>query len=172
MKNHPEILDRLERGRPVRVTTSGGGCIARALVAEFADGSRVFVKSLENAPGMFQCEANGLRALAGAGAIRVPAVLAVDDSALVLEYIEEGPRRPGFSESFGRALARLHAVNGLGAVVDRMFVQRSGTWYLGETILDGEKKPLDEFNDVVRKPEYYVRKGKILKERLFQMIFL
>jgi len=112
VKNYPEILDRLERGKPVRVSGSGGGCIARARVAEFADGSRVFVKSLENAPGMFECEANGLRELARSGAIRVPEVLAVGKSALVLEFIEEGPRRTGFSESFGRALAKLHTVNG------------------------------------------------------------
>ncbi len=112
MNNYPPILDRLERGAPVRTSGSGGGCIAQSMVAEFTDGSRVFVKCLENVPGMFEREANGLRVLAEAGAIRVPEVLAVSEGALVLECIEEGSRHPGFSEAFGRALARLHTVNG------------------------------------------------------------
>lgn len=87
----------------------GGGCIAAAAIARFADGTEVFVKTAQGAPGLFACEADGLRALAAAQAIRVPNVLAVGADALVLERIREGTRRPRFFEAFGRAFAALHA---------------------------------------------------------------
>jgi len=106
--NYPAILDELDRGEPVQLTGIGGGCIADARVATFADGSRVFVKSAAGVPGMFEREAEGLRALAAAGAIRIPEVLAVGKEALVLEMIQEAPKKAGFFESFGRAFARLH----------------------------------------------------------------
>jgi len=106
--NYPAILDELDRGEPVQLTGIGGGCIADARVATFADGSRVFVKSAAGVPGMFEREAEGLRALAAAGAIRIPEVLAVGKEALVLEMIHEAPKKAGFFESFGRAFARLH----------------------------------------------------------------
>lgn len=109
---YPPILDELDRGPPVRLRRIGGGCIADARVADFADGSRVFVKTHENAAGMFECEASGLRALAAAGAIRVPAVFAVGHNALVLEMISEGRKKAGFFESFGRAFAGLHRHRG------------------------------------------------------------
>lgn len=109
---YPPILDRLGLGPPVQISPVGGGCIANAQHAVFADGSDVFVKTLQNAPRMFECEATGLRALAEAGAIRVPRVLAVDPDALVLEMIHETHRKEGFFESFGRAFARLHQHRG------------------------------------------------------------
>jgi len=90
----------------------GGGCIADAAVASFADGSRVFVKRAAGLPAMFECEAEGLRALAATGAIRVPRVLAVSTDALVLEMIEPAPRRPDFFADFGRRFANLHGHRG------------------------------------------------------------
>jgi fructosamine-3-kinase len=106
--SYPPVLDRLDRGAPVRLAAVGGGCIAQAQIAEFADGSSVFVKRKAGHPGMFEREAEGLEALAAAGAIRVPRVLAVAPDALVLENIQPAPRRAGFFEHFGRAFARLH----------------------------------------------------------------
>jgi fructosamine-3-kinase len=105
---YPPVLDRLDRGVPVRLAAVGGGCIAKAQIAEFADGSSVFVKRKAGHPGMFEREAEGLEALAVAGAIRVPRVLAVAPDALVLENIQPAPRRTDFFERFGRAFARLH----------------------------------------------------------------
>lgn len=105
-------LRELGRGDPVNLQPVGGGCIAEARIATFADGYRVFVKSAEGLPGMFECEAKGLSALAAAGAIRTPEVLAVGDGALVLEAIIPGPRRPDFFEVFGRRFARLHSRQG------------------------------------------------------------
>ena len=109
---YPAILDELGRGEPVQLAGIGGGCIAEARVATFDDGSSVFVKCAAGAPGMFEREAEGLRALASAAAIRIPEVLAVGAGALVLEMIHEAPKKDGFFESFGRAFAKLHEHRG------------------------------------------------------------
>lgn len=112
MTSYPPLLDDLGRGAPVGLNDVGGGCIAAAAVATFADGSQVFVKRVTGAPGMFEREAEGLRALAATGAIRVPGVLVVGADALVLELIRSAPRKPGFFEDFGRRFARLHGHRG------------------------------------------------------------
>lgn len=110
--DYPAILDELGLGAPVNLASLGGGCIADAAVAGFADGSRVFVKRAGGQPGMFEAEAAGLRALAEAGAIRVPQVLAISQDALALEMIEAAPRKRGFFEDFGRRFAALHQHRG------------------------------------------------------------
>jgi fructosamine-3-kinase len=76
---------------------------------EVVQGRRVFVKRAA-AAAMLACEADGLRALAATGAIRVPAILAeavaVDDAHLVLEWLDlTAPTEP---VALGRALAALH----------------------------------------------------------------
>ncbi len=110
--SYPAILDRLGRGAPVRLERVGGGCIADARIASFADGSSVFVKRHAGLPGMFEREAEGLQALARAGAIRVPEVLAVDRDALVLEHIQQGSAGRAFFEVFGRQFAQMHRHQG------------------------------------------------------------
>lgn len=110
--DYPKILDELGRGAPTGLTPVGGGCIADAAVAAFADGSQVFVKGAAAQPGMFEAEAEGLGTLAAARAIRVPQVLAVSAEALVLELIEPAPRKRGFAVDFGRRLALLHRQRG------------------------------------------------------------
>lgn len=74
-----------------------------------ADGQKVFTKSLAGAPPLFfEREAAGLRALEAAGA-RVPEVLAVSDTSIVLTWVEQGAHRTTASEErFGRELAELH----------------------------------------------------------------
>jgi len=109
---YPSILDQLGRGAPVNLVGVGGGCIAQARVATFEDGSKVFVKCAAGAPEMFRREAEGLRALAAARAIRVPDVLAVDEQALVLEMIRQAPKKRGFAEAFGQDFAMLHRHRG------------------------------------------------------------
>ena len=104
-QRYPAILDELRLGAPVTLA-------ADARIATFADGRRVFVKTAAGRPDMFECEAEGLRALAEAEAIRVPAVLAVAADALVLEAIPHGARKADFARDFGRRFARLHAFRG------------------------------------------------------------
>ena len=111
-KSYPSILDELGAGPPVGLAGISGGCIADAAIATFEDGSKVFFKSsgdhAHEAPEMFQREAEGLRALAAAEALRIPKVLAVSEEALVLELIREAPKKRGFAEAFGQGLAKLH----------------------------------------------------------------
>jgi fructosamine-3-kinase len=106
----------LERafGAPVKSAERlAGGDINDAYAVELGDGRRLFVKTNADAPvGMFEAEARGLAWLAAPNVVRVPQVLGIgsgDGSAyLALELIQAGPRRRGFDEALGRALAALH----------------------------------------------------------------
>ncbi len=98
----------------VRVERVTGGDINDTFVITLADGRRHFLKTHAKAPrGMYQAEATGLRWLADAHALRVPAVIAhpARDAAqqfLVLELIESAPRAADHDLHLGRGLAALH----------------------------------------------------------------
>ena len=95
----------LSKGRRI-----GGGSINEAYRVPLDDGGTVFVKTRAGpAPGEFATEAAALRWLAEPGAVRVPDVIAVDHSQLVLEWIEPGTLSEAGAEELGRGLARLHA---------------------------------------------------------------
>ncbi|MFB6320233.1 fructosamine kinase family protein [Saccharicrinis sp. FJH54] len=85
----------------------GGGCIANARRVKLANGKTVFVKS-GTSPESFRLEANGLKELRKAGAVRIPEVLHYDENMLVTEFIEQGPKQADFYAVFGRQFARLH----------------------------------------------------------------
>ncbi|MFO7276112.1 MAG: fructosamine kinase family protein [Pseudomonadota bacterium] len=92
----------------------GGGSISACYRWESADGP-LFVKiGTRNESSMLEAEAEGLRALGAAGAIRVPRVLAVGstDSAsfLALEWIDSGPATAATESHLGEQLATLHRV--------------------------------------------------------------
>jgi len=102
-------------GRRVRRLRSlSGGDINLAFAAELEDGGELFVKTHPRAPdGMYDAEARGLAWLGEAGALRIPAVVAVSGGGegpafLVLEYLASGKARSGFDEALGRGLAALH----------------------------------------------------------------
>lgn len=103
-----------EKVKVADVSAAGGGCINQGKIVHLTDGRRFFVKSNPSPPPrMFEREAEGLRVLAQAGALRVPRVIAVggdDDGTpvLVLEAIDAGRPGEGFFERFGRAFAELH----------------------------------------------------------------
>lgn len=86
-----------------------GGDICEAWCVHLSDGRDVFVKEHHDAGTMFEVESFGLRWLAEASALRTPQVLHACERALILEFIQAGPRAPSFDEDFGRGLARLHA---------------------------------------------------------------
>lgn len=100
-------------GAEIRATRAvSGGSINDAYACELSDGRRVFVKTNTRHPRMFPCEARGLAWLAEAGALRVPAVLAVSGDGdrtgfLVLEHLE-ARRAPDYEVALGRGLAALH----------------------------------------------------------------
>lgn len=108
-------------GPILRIIPVAGGCISETYRIETGDGP-IFLKHHPKAPaGMFAAEADGLRALAmaAAGALRVPAVLAMDGAGdgarwIALEWLEPGARGPGFGERLGRGLAALHRASGGG----------------------------------------------------------
>jgi fructosamine-3-kinase len=96
-----------------------GGDINDANQMTLADGRVVFVKSNFGAdPTMFAAEARGLAWLAQARALRVPQVLAVGETFLVLERISPARRPPDFDERLGRDLAALHRFGAPGFGLD------------------------------------------------------
>jgi len=135
-----------EAGRPATITGSRpvvGGCIHRAEIVTLEGGAggptkktetteqaepagELFVKSNTGAEAaaMFDTEAEGLRALAAPGAIRVPRDplpgTAGDLSFLAMEAIPTGRPGTGFFGDFGRRFARLHrATRGTRCGFDR-----------------------------------------------------
>lgn len=85
------------------------------------------VKRWPDAPeDFFAAEAAGLATLAGAGALRVPRVLALSAEQLVLEDLGEGAPKERFWIAAGRGIAALHQVRG-----ERFGFKRNG--YCGPT---------------------------------------
>jgi fructosamine-3-kinase len=108
-------------GRDVRaVRLAGGQHGYQHLEITFADGERGFGKVSGPASGQggaFAAEATGLRWLAAAGAVPVPYVLGVDETALVISMVPAGAATADAAYRFGSDLARLHAAgaDGFGA---------------------------------------------------------
>jgi fructosamine-3-kinase len=125
------VADRLGQltGLPVREARVVGSQHGyQHLMVTLSSGQRAFAKAITEAitepvtesaaPGAeaspqtaaaFAAEANGLRWLAEAAAVPVPAVLAVGPSALVISMITPQRATPEAAFGFGTDLARLHA---------------------------------------------------------------
>ena len=83
--------------------------MAESFRLTLSDGRTVFAKTYSNPPPeFFITEAVGLAWLRAPGVLAVPQVLAVDDGALVLEWIAQGPTRLTTESDLGRGLAALH----------------------------------------------------------------
>ena len=87
-----------------------GGSIASAYRAEIDDKRSLFVKASPQHSDMFMKEANGLRELKKADAIRVPEIIAVNNDVLILEFLPVSlpTNRKLFFEQLGRRFAQLH----------------------------------------------------------------
>ena len=97
------LIERLER--------VSGGDIHQAAKLVLRTGDALFLKFSERPlPRIFEVEAEGLERLRRAGELRVPEVLAVGETFLLLEWIEPDPAPPTARamRDFGRRLARLH----------------------------------------------------------------
>ncbi|MEM8933099.1 MAG: fructosamine kinase family protein [Acidobacteriota bacterium] len=119
-----EALIEQRTGEPARWIedrATAGGCIHDARIVSLADGRSFFVKSRNEsarAPGIFDREAEGLRALGAAFAaletaatVRVPDVIGTatgPPSVLVLEAIETGSSGADTQTALGRGLAAMH----------------------------------------------------------------
>ena len=89
----------------------GAGSINEAWRLELESGRVAFVKTRAGSTGIeFEAEAAGLRWLADADAVRVPAVLAVgvNPGWLALEWVAPGAPGADAPEELGRGLAHLH----------------------------------------------------------------
>lgn len=103
-------LAELIGARVEKLVPLAGGDVNDAFRAELADRRTLFVKTrAHRIAGMYPREAEGLMWLAEANALRVPAVIAVDERMLVLEWITSKTRAANYDELLGRGLARLHA---------------------------------------------------------------
>ncbi|MER7897768.1 fructosamine kinase family protein [Streptomyces sp. NPDC096046] len=104
MTARADVVARLT-GSAVRGERPRSGALAEATL----DDGRVVVVKRSDAPGAARAEAAGLRWLAAAGSVRVPAVHGHEEGWLVIDRVTEG--RPGRRAAvrFGRDLAALHA---------------------------------------------------------------
>ncbi|MFF9126978.1 fructosamine kinase family protein [Streptomyces sp. NPDC014889] len=91
-----------------RAATRRGSSAANPAEVALDDGRVVVVKRGEE-PESVRAEAAGLRWLAEADAVRVPAVLGHDRRWLVTDRVPPGRPSPGAALRFGRDLAALHA---------------------------------------------------------------
>src|SRR5690606_16340515 len=91
---------------PCRLTPISGGDINRVYRIDGPEGDRYLAKVRFGAPDrFFHAEANGLEALRAAAALRVPAVYAVEDEGLLLEWLEPvSGRGDAQGEALGRGL--------------------------------------------------------------------
>jgi protein-ribulosamine 3-kinase len=96
----------------------GGGSINQAWQVT-ANGQKFFCKVNDSKqyPGLFEKEANGLKALRQANCIQTPAVIGVhykyEQQLLLLQWVEKDSRRTdAFWKRFGRELAALHSWKG------------------------------------------------------------
>lgn len=110
-----ESLARLGRSPEiVTVRPVAGGCINHGARLDTADGKAFFLKWNATAPpAMFEAEADGLRALARPGALRVPTPVVRGGGSgapawFLMEHVEPGSPAPDYEARLGRGLARLH----------------------------------------------------------------
>ena len=86
-----------------------GGSINISSRLYLSDGRRVFLKQHDSAPAqMFMAEAAGLSALREANSLRVPEVLHVAESFLLLEDLGSGQPGKHYWQELGSGLAELH----------------------------------------------------------------
>lgn len=109
-------LARLGLTPNVRATTPvAGGCINHGARVDVGPDHAFFLKWNASAPpGLFDAEAEGLRALGACGALTVPAPLARGGGSgapswLLMEFVPQGPPAPDHGRRLGRGLARVHA---------------------------------------------------------------
>lgn len=113
-----------------------GGDINESYRLTLENGENVFMKmNLGADESFFKAEADGLRAIAGTGAISVPETLCygMDNGRafLLLELIRSGRKKSDFWEQFGRALASMHLADTSGYVSGFGFAADN---YIGSSI--------------------------------------
>ena len=110
METVNSLIEHALKKEVASITPIGGGSISTAMKATLRDGENVFVKVSPQQKDMFPKEANGLRELAKADAVKVPGVICVEENILILEFLPSSSpfNRKKFFEEFGRQFAALH----------------------------------------------------------------
>ncbi len=90
-----------------------GGDINEARLLVLKDGRKAFLKlNSKDKAGFFEAESRGLEAIRRTGAIQVPDLLDVGidnkEAYLMMEYLEDAPKKANYWEQFGRELAAMH----------------------------------------------------------------
>ena len=108
------LSDRGLGRRIVSAVSVSGGCINRGARIETGSGVALFLKWSPSSPtGMFEAEADGLRALSQFSSLRVPEPLAWGDGQdgaawLLMEHVSPGPPSAASERALGRGLAEMH----------------------------------------------------------------
>lgn len=102
-------IEEIIKEKIVDIYPVSGGCINDAKILHMDSGRQFFIKTnYNNLPKMFFNEANGLRELVKADAIRVPKVIYVEEDFILLEAIKSSSKPKNSFENFGRRFAQLH----------------------------------------------------------------
>ncbi|RUT79062.1 fructosamine kinase [Ancylomarina longa] len=107
-----DIVQKLENWRRDKISAFkpiAGGSIFNAYQIKYNDGSFCFLKTSSDESDIFQKEANGLHEIQKTGCIRVPEVLMVDQSFILLKFIDPGKKKENFFSNFGEQIAKLHS---------------------------------------------------------------
>jgi protein-ribulosamine 3-kinase len=104
-KNIEEIISA-----PIlKINPVGGGCISDAYKLVDSLNNIFFLKLNRNLPkDMFHKEANGLKELKKAKAIRIPEIIYSAEDFILIEFIDSSKKSKNFFENFGRKFAGLH----------------------------------------------------------------
>jgi fructosamine-3-kinase len=89
-----------------------GGCISDAYKIQTKSGRFYFLKIDASSTDLFLKEANGLRELRRANAIRVPEVIHAERKFILTEYITPGQKKSDFFRELGRCFTLLHKFYG------------------------------------------------------------
>lgn len=113
MTRQPSVARRAEDLLDCAVVATApvaGGDIATATRLRLSNGTSALMKTLPHPPtGFFPREAAGLRWLAEADGVPVPAVLAAEEDCLIIAWVEQTAKHtPDLAGHFGRQLARTH----------------------------------------------------------------
>jgi len=112
MISEEKIKARIEeklKSKIKSLSSLSGGCISDAFKVTTDNGSNFFLKyNSSDSNDMFIKEANGLKELAKANAIRISEVLSFDEDFILLEYIPTGNKKKNFFEEFGSSFAKMH----------------------------------------------------------------
>jgi len=137
------------------VSSLSGGCISNAYKITDEAGKNYFLKLNSSPKDLFIKEANGLKELRKANAIRAPEVFLCKENFLLTEFITHGNHSKKNFEDFGRRFAELHKYRGekFGFYEDN---------YIGSNPQINIPDPKEEYNWI----EFYFNKRILYQYKL------